>query len=216
MNSEPVRRELLQAFGFSHAMVEILLAVLHRDVPASDPPWERAHLGNEIFVPDWIAAVEEAQHHGVLESLSKVIFELNFPIAEGISQTPLYQELALAGGQDVAGMQHRLPAGPAWENPAGLRCFLHESGIGLIPVLVAGGRADFLILIQAIVHQGEPRPIPASAGSMFINGYPNRRRYLQVRRALSDGVLQPEWRDPQLWRDKFIIVSPGPVQRSSR
>ena len=210
MSHEPERRSILQDYGFSQTVVEMLLTVLARDVPAHDPPWERAHLGNEIFVLDWIAAVDEARRLGALGALRRILFELNFPIETGISRTPLYQELALAGGKDVSAVQHRLPDGPSWENEGGFRFFLHESGIGLIPVLLPGARADFLTLIRAIVHQGEPRDIPPSAGSMFINGYRNRRRYLLVRHALASGVLQPEWRDPQLWRDKFIIVSDGP------
>ena len=210
MSIEPTRRAILQGFGFAPAVIEMLLAVLCRKVPDASPPWERAHLGNEIFVPDWINAVDEARCHGVLESLRKILFELNFPIAKGIGGTPLYQELATSGSTDINAVQHRLPEGPVWENAAGFRFFLHESGIGLIPVLLPGGRGDFLTLIRAIIHQGEPHDIPASTGSMFVNGYRNRRRYLMVRHAMASGVLQPEWRDPQLWRDKFIIVSAGP------
>lgn len=210
MSNEPARRATLEDFGFSSSVVEMLLTVLARAVPASDPPWQRAHLGNEIFVPDWIAAVEEARRHGAVPALRRMLFEMNFPVAAGVSQTPLYQELALAGGKDVSALLHCLPEGPPWENEPGFRFFLHESGIGLIPVLLPGSRADFLTLVRAIVHQGEPVDIPASTGSMFINGYRNRRRYLMVRHALASGVLQAEWRDPQLWRDKFIIVSSGP------
>ncbi|MGI8604512.1 MAG: DUF7005 family protein [Verrucomicrobiales bacterium] len=205
------RRSILESFGFSRAAIEILLTVLQRDVPAVRPAVERSLLGAEIFIPEWIEVVVKAGKEGALEALREIIFELNFPIAEGTSATPAYQELALAGGRNLADVRDRLPPeGPQWEKPAAMRLSLHDSGGGLIPVLQTGSRADFETLVRAIIHHNEPKPVPASMGSVFINGYPNRRRYLLVRKALAEGVLPAEKRDPQLWRDKFIIISTGP------
>jgi Family of unknown function (DUF7005) len=205
------RRKILESFGFSRPTNEILLTVLQREVPAALPATDRSLLGAEIFVPDWIAATAMAKRSGAVPALQTAIFELNFPIAEGTSTTPLYQELALAGGRSLDDVRDRIPAnGPPWEAPEKMRLFLHDTGAGMIPIVLAGGRADFVTLVQAIIHHNEPKPVPASMGSVFINGYPNRRRYLQVRSALADGVLAPEMRDPQLWKDKLIIISPGP------
>jgi hypothetical protein len=205
------RRQILDSFGFSGATNEILLTVLQREVPAMLPATDRSLLGSEIFVPDWVTATTVARRNGALPALQAVIFELNFPIAEGTSTTPLYQELALAGGRSLDDVRDRIPdKGPVWEAPEKMRLFLHDTGAGLIPIVLAGGRADFVTLVQAIIHHNEPKPVPASMGSVFINGYPNRRRYLQVRSALSEGVLKSEMRDPQLWKDKFIVISPGP------
>ena len=211
MTSESDRRHVLESFGFSRPTCEMLLTVLHRDVPALLPPIDRAMLGSEIFVPDWMTVAESSRERGVLPALGEVVFELNFPIVEGTSATPLYQELALAGGKSLDDVRDRLPGdGPKWEHPGDLKLFMHDTGAGLIPIVLTGGRADFVTLIQAIIHHNEPKPVPASMGSVFINGYPNRRRYVQVRRGLAAGVLAAEMRDPQLWRDKFIVISPGP------
>lgn len=205
------RRQLLERLGFSHATNELLLTLLHREVPEVMPAADRSLLGSEIFVPDWLEVARRAQEEGALAALREVIFELNFPIEPGVSGSAVYRELALAGGKGMADVSGGLPGeGPRWERPQEMKVFLHDTGGGLLPIIVTGCREDFVTLVQAIIHHNEPKPVPASMGSVFINGYPNRRRYLQVRQALSAGVLRPEMRDPQLWRDRFVIISPGP------
>ena len=204
------RKSILEHFGFSHAAAEFLLGALHRDVPSYCPEARHCLFTSEIFVPEWIALADEAQRAGVVDTIGSMLFELHFPIQSGVSSRPDYQELALADGRPLRDVRPQLPGGLTWQKPDAMRLFLTDSGVGLLPVILTASREDFVTLIQAIVHHNEPRSVPASMGSCFINGYVNRGRLLRIRHAIATGAFQPEMRDPQLWRDKFIIISPGP------
>jgi hypothetical protein len=205
------RRQALASLGFSAGVIDSLIGELSRPLPDACPHPATAALGNELFVPDWIECCLDAHRRGALAALQDRIFELSFPIAGGISGTPEYQSLALAGHRSLEEVRAALAFdGPAWESPASLRVFLHDTGAGLLPVIQAGARADFVTLVRAIGHRNEPVVIPASMGSNFVNGYVNRRRYLRVREALAAGLLAPESRDPQLWKDKFLLLASGP------
>ncbi len=205
------RRSILRDFGFAPDVADRLLGALTRPLPATCPDARRVSLGNELFVPDWIACCLDASTRGAVAALQDVLFQLNFPVAGGVSGTPEYQALALAGSTSLAEVRHSLSLGPAtWEKPDALRVFMHETGAGLLPVIAAGCRADFVTLVRALGHRNEPAPVPASMGSNFLNGLTNRRRYLLVREALATGVLSPAMRDPSLWKDRLLLLSPGP------
>jgi hypothetical protein len=205
------RRRALESLGLPAGVIDPLITELGRTLPATCPDPAILALGNELFVPDWIDCCLDARRRGALPALQDRLFELSFPIAGGISGTPEYQSLALAGSRSLEEVRTTLPLeGPRWESPDSLRVFLHDTGAGLLPVIHAGARADFVTLVRAIGHRNEPVAIPASMGSNFVNGYVNRRRYLRVREALAAGVLAPESRDPQLWKDKFLLLASGP------
>ncbi|MES2708566.1 MAG: hypothetical protein V4726_18375 [Verrucomicrobiota bacterium] len=205
------RPAVLQHFGFSAETRERLLAALSRDLPAVCPDPARTPLGNELFVPDWITCCVDAHRRGPVAALRDMLFELNFPIMAGISGTPEYQNLALAGSLSLEDVRKDLTlAGPAWTAPDRIRVFMHDCGAGLLPVIHAATHADFVILLQAIVHRNEPAAVPLSMGSSFINGYCNRNRYLRIREALALGVIAPEARNPQLWKDKMLVLASGP------
>ncbi|RYD33640.1 MAG: hypothetical protein EOP86_12930 [Verrucomicrobiaceae bacterium] len=205
------RSATLQRFGFTPETVDQVLRALGRELPEVCPEPSQLSLGNEIFVPDWIGCCLEASRRSPVEALREMLFELNFPIAAGISGTPEYQSLALAGSSGLEDVRSTLPPqGPAWSEPDKIRVFMHDSGAGLLPVIHAASHADFVILLQAIVHRNEPVPVPLSTGSSFINGYSNRGRYLRIREALALGVLAPEARNPQLWKDKILLLASGP------
>jgi hypothetical protein len=205
------RPAVLQQFGFSGETARHVLKVLARDLPPVCPDPSRAPLGNELFVPDWIGCCIDAQRRGPVAALRDMVFELNFPITAGISGTPEYQSLALAGSDRLEDVRKTLTTdGPAWTEPDKIRVFMHDCGAGLLPVIHAATHADFSTLLRAIVHRNEPAAVPASMGSSFINGYCNRARYLRIREALALGVIAPEARDPLLWKDKLLLLTSGP------
>lgn len=205
------RLAILQQFGFSAETCNRLLTGLSREMPAVCPDPAQTPLGNELFVPGWIACCIDAHRRGAAAALRDMLFELNFPIAAGIGGTPQYQNLALAGSLSLEDVRKDLSVdGPVWTAPEKIRVFMHDCGAGLLPVIHTGTHADFVILLQAIVHRNEPAPVPSSMGSSFINGYCNRGRYLRIREALALGVLAPEARNPQLWKDKLLLLTSGP------
>lgn len=205
------RSAILRQFDFPEETVARLLTGLARDLPEECPDPTRLHLGNELFVQDWIGCCIDAQQRGAVTALRDVLVELNFPIQAGIGGTAEYQSLTLAGGRSLKEIRKTLTLGdPVWHAPDRMKVFMHDSGTGMLPVIHAAAHADFATLVQAIVHRNEPVPVPASMGSSFINGYRNRSRYLRVREALALNLMQPEARDPLLWKDKFLLLTSGP------
>ena len=205
------RETVLQHFGFPAETARRLLKGLARDLPPVCPDPAQVPLGNELFVPDWIACCIDARRRGAVTALRDVLVELNFPICVDISTTAEYQSLTLAGSLSLADVRQKSTLGqPEWQAADRMRVFMHDSGMGLLPVIHAAAQADFVTLVRAIVHRNEPVQIPSSMGSSFINGYSNRSRYVRVREALALNLMQPEGRNPQLWKDKFLIISSGP------
>jgi hypothetical protein len=108
-------------------------------------------------------------------------------------------------------------------NPVELQLVIHDSFAGPVPVLIAGGREDFVALIQALTARNEPVPIPASMGAMMVAGFNNwdriRQRKEQWQAEHSDDKSGDGWEqefsekvvpDKTLYQDKFIILSDGP------
>lgn len=203
--------DALRAFNFPGAVEAWLSAALARDMPAACPKPNDAVLDNELFVPDWITCCLEARRRGSVAALRDMLFELNFPIAAGMSVLPEYLNPAFAAKNGAGeGMFVSKHEGPAWAAPEQMRVFMHESGAGLLPVIHAAAREDFVTLIRALVHRNEPVPVPASMGASFLNGYRNRRRQLLVGEAAERGLLPKESCQPSLWKDRLLLLTQGP------
>jgi hypothetical protein len=100
---------------------------------------------------------------------------------------------------------------------------IHPSLAGKIPVIIAATRADFVQLIQSLVHANEPKPIPDSMGSCIVSGYNNwdriRRLRLRWEEENADDPDPARWAaefrlfimpNKPLYQDTFIILSSGP------
>jgi len=205
------RRHWLQSRGLDQATTETVLAALSRPLPSQCPDPAAPPLNSELFIADWLAATATALRHGTLAALREQIVELHFPVSPGIKTSPSYHRACL----DPATPADDLPTsaaedGPVWQAPDGLSLFLHETGVGLLPVIEAAASDDFVTLVRAIGYRNEPVPIPASMGANFVNGYTNRRRFLAVRDAHRAGALHQYPPDPALWKDRLLLLSHGP------
>lgn len=166
---------------------------------------------NEAFVPDWIETAVEADRIGPVAALQRRVVELNFPIAPGLRHTPAYQRACLDPDVRLGDWpSHPVDGGPAWAAPDRLNIFLHDTGAGLIPVVEAPHRADFLTLLRALGHRNEPVAIPDSMGANFLNGYVNRRRFIAVRDAHAAGRIDHHPPDSALWKDRLLVLTEGP------
>jgi len=204
------RRRLLEQGGASSDTVDRVLQALGRPLPTDCPDPSHLPPGSEVFVPDWITCAVDAHRRGAVAALRDMAVELNFPIAAGLRDTPEYRRLCLDTDTATAELPRgRTDGGPAWEAPERIRLFLHDTGAGLLPVIEAPARADFLILVRALGHRNEPVPVPDSMGANFLNGYANRRRFLAVREARAAGVLHQEPPDSALWKDRLLLLSAG-------
>jgi hypothetical protein len=103
-------------------------------------------------------------------------------------------------------------------SPQLLELFIHESWAGPIPVLFAGDRADFELLVQALLRRNEPVPVPAAMGACMVAGFNNwdRIRSYRIQWESEHGSedWDQEWQRliPQkvLYQDRLMILSDSP------
>lgn len=203
------KHHALRSFGFASEVEERLIAALARPLPEACPDPREAALENELFVPDWIECCLEARRAGPAAALRNMLWELNFPVAPGISKTPEYANPALAGNGAGERAFASTKEGVAWQAPERLRVFMHDSGAGLLPVIHAAEREDFVTLIRALVHRNEPAAVPASMGASFLNGYHNRQRHVRALEAAEQGLLPRAACQPSLWKDRLLLLTHG-------
>src|SRR5262245_44616440 len=157
-------------------------------------------LPDEPFVADWEKYVEDARYIGAALSLRRPLIQLGFPIAEGISTTPEYIA-AVRHGKSPKLESDRV----TFVHPEALRMFVHPTAAGRVPVIVAGAREDFVMLVRAVTCRNEPRPIPDAMGASIVAGYNNWDRVARLGPAFPSLIGEKS-----LYQDRFIILSAGP------
>ncbi len=167
----------------------------------------------EPHVQTWQGYLADAANMGIWESLRQRLVQLQFPVQLGISETVEYRSSTRRGLPVTVGT-----VGLELRSPQLLELFIHETWAGPIPVIFAGDRSDFELLVQALSRRNEPLPIPAAMGACMVAGFNNWDRIHSYRSQWesqhgSEGWDQ-EWQRliPQkaLYRDRFIILSDSP------
>jgi hypothetical protein len=220
MDRTEARARILAAFGAGPAETEELLAY-------DESPFDHARLPRPLALPPppeahvatWERYAVEAAQRGVYETLGRHLPRLRFPIKAGISQTESYRAATLRG-VSPDGMAEA--TGLRLDHPERLRLLVHRSLAGPVPVLIAGDRADFVALVRALSMRNEPAPVPASMGACTVKGFNNWDRIREYRRQweAQDPANRGEaaWaaafrrliRRPELYQDRFMILSEGP------
>lgn len=218
---EKERKRVLIEFGGKNEEVEELLEY-NRNVFYTGPGCEGDSPGlseDESFTEVWREYINEAETKGAFNTLKTYFPQLNFPILQGISQTPEYRSAVLKG---VSWEGMTVASGLMMENPEALSVYLYPSCAGRIPVLFTSSRADFKTLVGALSMKNEPMDIPDSTGAFFVKGFNNWDRIKRYRekweKAAGTSESEPLWPEefkrlvPQkhLYQDKFIILSDGP------
>jgi hypothetical protein len=147
----------------------------------------------------WESLMEQAGEHGAAELLLEQFVQLRLPIAAGISQSPEYLAMRLPGGPPA------IASSAAFAAPSLITLDLADSLAGRIPVITCGTRADFEVMVRAIVHCNEPAAVPASMGACLVSGYTNWTRVHAARSAVrftAAAASAPP-------KDQFIILSQG-------
>jgi hypothetical protein len=210
----------LAALGASPAEVEELLAYNENlfDLGALDPE-TRFPLPDEPFVAFWEAVEREARTRGAFAVLRERLPQLRFPVQAGISETEGYRA-ATRRGADVAAIPEA--TGLEMARPEAVEIVIHPSAAGRIPLLIARGREEFVALIRALTRRNEPAPVPPAQGALMVAGYNNWSRVGELRRrweALDPAARErPTWGEefqrlqatPELYQDRFILLSDGP------
>lgn len=216
------RAAILRAAGAAALEVEELLSYTERPAhaPRADFPFRgQTALPDEPFVEAWSSYAKEADAGGVWPTLRRKLIQLRFPIAAGLSATPVYREATRAGVWPEEDQQ----IGLELDRPEALTLHLQPTAAGCLPVIHTPHRADFNKLVQALARRNEPWRVPVSIGACFINGYTNWDR---VSRLLAAG--EPDHpkagydesnrqerlvrirTQKALYQDAFVLLSSGP------
>jgi hypothetical protein len=173
----------------------------------------------EPHVAVWREYGQRAREVGVFAALAAVFPQLRFPIQDGISQEPAYAAATRRGKLEEA---DAFSPGLLLERPESLLLTFSDGVAGLLPLLIAGTRADFESLVRAFTERNEPRAVPASMGACFVKGLNNWDRVTRHRRVweAENGTAGDEdaWREElgrfaaqkARYQDRFVILSRGP------
>ncbi|MEM7554360.1 MAG: hypothetical protein AAF378_09715 [Cyanobacteria bacterium P01_A01_bin.84] len=218
MKSREYRANVLTSYGANATEIEELLIYNENVFDHS-----RLHcslklpLSSEAHVDTWENYVIQGQEIGVFPTLRSKLVQLRFPIQEGISQTEIYKAATRKGKlvNDTAQL-----TGLQLKEPEKLELTIYQSLAGAIPVIIAGNRADFVSLVQAITMRNEPKEVAASMGACMVGGYNNWDRIRQYRQQWQNNhpeSAEADWSaefkriipQKELYQDRFIILSQG-------
>lgn len=215
MNQIPLRANVLIAHGASSSEVTELLAYNQNqfDQSSLDSPLA-IPLDSEPHIAVWRQYAEEAEQMGVYAALKPRLVQLQFPIQAGISDTEDYRVATRKGHLP---QNSSLATGLVLQQPETLELVIHPTLAGEIPVVVAGCRADFVRLIQALTKRNEPYPIPDSMGACILGGYNNWDRVRRYRQEWETHHPLGNWNaefkrlvsHKSLYQDQLMILSQG-------
>lgn len=202
-------------------MSDALRAYLEHPYRADDGAMEKLARARteEPHVAVWREYAQRARTAGAFAALAAVFPQLRFPIEDGISQEPAYAAATRRGRLEEA---DAFSPGLLLERPESLILTFSDGVAGLLPLLIAGTRADFESLVRAFTERNEPRDVPASMGACFVKGLNNWDRVARYRREweAANGTAGDDdaWRDElgrfaaqkARYQDRFVILSRGP------
>jgi hypothetical protein len=203
------RRQVLINHGATATEVMELLAY-NQNIFAQE---QNETVEPEPHVRAWQGYLAEAAEVGVWESLRRRLVRLQFPVQSGISETMEYRSSTRRGLPVPIGT-----VGLELRSPQLLELFIHESWAGPIPVIFAGDRADFELLVQALLRRNEPVPIPAAMGACMVAGFNNWDRIRSYRNQWEaehgSETWDQEWQrlitQKALYQDRLMILSDSP------
>lgn len=173
-------------------------------------------LADEAFVAAWERYAREAESAGAWAVLRNALVQLRFPVRKGMSRAPGYEA---ATRSPVPVPDH--PDALRLRRPDDVRIEIHATPAGRLPVIIAPGRDDFELLMQALAKRNEPAPVPASVGACMVAGYVNVERLRRLKERWRDGQAFPTeagWRRElravasrkALYQDRFVIACATP------
>ena len=222
-NNSNNNHKILADYGSSPAEITELLTYVNNSFnssnsPAYPPELPTFPLASEPHISAWERYYLQGQKIGVFPALHSALVQLQFPIQSGISETDNYRA-ATRKGYLTQGMAEA--TGLKLAQPENLELILHQTLVGKIPVIIAGCRADFVSLVQALTKRNEPVNIPDSMGATIVAGFNNWERIRYYRQEWESQQLTPptdaQWQaefqrmktQKHLYQDSFIILSRG-------
>ena len=171
----------------------------------------------------WRGYADAAGTNGVVDTLRQHLVQLRFPVRSGISDEDAYRRATRRG--DFAAADEYTP-GLVLEQPEALELTVTRTAAGGVPVLVAGDRRDFILLVQALTGRNEPIDVPDAMGACLVKGLNNWSRVSAYRAAWArtadesdDAAWAAEFQRliprKELYQDRLVILSRGPYSATS-
>jgi hypothetical protein len=216
---EALRRRVLESCGATLDQMDALLAYGAQPCRwAHGTPLPAFPLPDDAQVVAWLGYEREAAEAGVVEALKRHLVQLNFPVRAGMSAEAAYQQATRRG---VFSAAEPFRPGLTLRHPERVQLKVCQTIAGRLPVLIAGDRADFEALVQALTGRNEPAPVPAAMGACLVKGLNNWSRVAAYRAAWQRehaGAGDAAWAEefqrliPQKeqYQDRLIILSSGP------
>lgn len=171
--------KILAAYGATPAEITELLAYNQNPFSSTNlPELPTLPLPSEPHLAAWERYYSQAQEVGVFTALRSALAQLQFLIQEKISQTENYRA-ATRKGYLTDGMPEA--TGLELEKPEDMQLIIHQTLAGKISVIIAGCRADFINLVQALTKRNEPEPVSDSRGATIVVGFNNWERIRHYR-----------------------------------
>lgn len=212
---ETFRHSVLASFGAKNGEQAELLEYNRNHFNLENVNSHHFPIADEPFVAAWDGYARDVREAGTVAALAKYLVQLQFPVREGISQSAEY----LASTRQGAAPLVNESDAPVWEAPHSCRVVVHQTAAGRIPLIIAEQRDDFVYLVRALTRRNEPAAIPASMGACMVAGYNNWHRIGRLRdEFLATAPPGSSWSEefqrvrtqPDLYQDRFIILSSGP------
>jgi len=216
---DEANNKILAAYGATPAEITELLAYTQNPFSSTNlAELQTLPLASEPHLAAWERYYSQAQEVGVFTALRSALVQLQFPIQEEISQTDNYRA-ATRKGYLTDGMAEA--TGLKLEKPEDVQLIIHQTLAGKIPVIIAGGRTDFISLVQALTKRNEPEAIPDSMGATIVAGFNNWERIRHYRQEWeakpstcpTDTDWQAEFQrlklQKHLYQDCFIVLTRG-------
>lgn len=210
------RAAVWRALGASAEQADELLAYAANPIQSDALAPLSVALSEPPSVAAWEGYARKAEVAGAETTLRRVFVQLRFPIEAGMSQDMAYQAATRRGELPADGAR-----GALFARPGELRIELHATPAGRVPVLFAGAREDFELLVRAITRRNEPDAVPPTMGACMIAGYNNWARVRDLRRE----YLETHPEDPtgagwgaafreivphkERYQDRFMLLSAG-------
>ncbi|WP_130129446.1 hypothetical protein [Synechococcus sp. WH 8101] len=110
------------------------------------------------------------QGQSVLELLQSGLPQLLLPQQSGISSSDLYKALVLRGESVDQALIAGVDAPPHWHDPEALRFWIAPHPCGAMPVVQTPSWADFVLLVRALAHRGEPAKLVDGVHAQAVSG----------------------------------------------
>jgi hypothetical protein len=213
------RVRVLESCGAPPSLIDELLAYGEQPCQPRQPVPEFP-LTDEHHISAWQRYAREGQSGPPFAALQRHLVQLRFPVREGMSGDEAYRQATRQGRIDAA---PPVASGLEPHAPDSIAVHVVPTIAGHVPIIVAGNRQDFELLVQALASRNEPVPVPRAMGACLVKGLNNWSRVADYRAEWERQHPGGDWTigfaelaaQKPLYQDRFIVLSTGPYSNLS-